>query len=415
MKKTLLLSLLITSSVWSQSEDLTLEFKSLVARHNLGKATDQAYCYQEAGSVEGYQPDKLQRIASVTKLFTTLLASETLDLNQKFLTRIYIGKDSLHIEGTRDPYFEEDKFLLLLKSLNNLGYTSFKRISFNEDFHFYDLALGTYEKITPEKTRARLNYYLSGKNPNGIRTTWNGVVKFAAEEGIDIEGGVPSVKVPSIIISNTNPLKDENPVLYIHESKPFHGILKSMNVMSKNYVAENVYLMSSKIKSFSTLMQEKGIAASTFRIYNGSGLPIESPNSRLDNLATCRIVLKIIEELSLSIGKHNLVLSDIMAVNGGKDLGSFRERFKEQPETHESVLSKTGTLKHTSSLAGVILIGKELPFAILNQTTNVSEARKMQDKFVSRMFHFLGEPTPLDYSKISIFPWDGSEFLKPAY
>ena len=105
-------------------------------------------------------------------------------------------------------------------------------------------------------------------------------------------------------------------------------------------------------------------------------------------------------------------MSDIVGINGGKDLGTFRERFLDYPETHEAVVSKTGTLMHTSSLAGMLMTDTDIPFAILNHTKSVSSAKKFQDSFVARMFHHLGEPTPLDYTKISIFPWDGSEFLE---
>jgi D-alanyl-D-alanine carboxypeptidase len=115
--------------------------------------------------------------------------------------------------------------------------------------------------------------------------------------------------------------------------------------------------------------------------------------------------------LSDSLAIQKLKLSDVMAVNGGKDLGSFRTRFKEYPETHEAVISKTGTLKHTSTLAGVLLTDSVVPFAILNTTTAPATARKLQDKFVSKMFDQLGTPAPEAYSKLSIFPWDGTDFL----
>ncbi len=185
--------------------------------------------------------------------------------------------------------------------------------------------------------------------------------------------------------------------------------------MSKNFVAQNVFLEAGRVKKFETLMTEKGIDKKSYLIKNGSGLPIKTANTRTDNLASCRMVIKIVELLSKSLKKHNLQLSDVVAVNGGKDLGSFRERFLNYPETHEAVLSKTGTLMHSSTLAGVLMIGQEVPFAVLNHTTKVTNAKKFQDSFVARLFHHLGESTPMDYTKISIFPWDGtSEILEAS-
>ena len=412
MKKLLVALILASTAVKADPTALNRDFKDLIARHKLGAASEQTYCYENQNIVNGYQPDKMQRIASVTKLLTTLMASETLNLNQTFKTRIYIGKDRLHIEGFLDPYFEEEKFLLLMKSLNDLGYTRFKQVSFDSNFLFYDLALGDYEVITPEKVRLRMAYYLNAKNKKNINATWKSIQKFASEEDVDISGSAPSLSAGTVILSNVNPLIGENPAIYIHESQPVHKILKSMNVMSKNLVAENLFNLTSKIKTFATLMKEKGVDAKTFSIVNGSGLPVINGKKRFDNLASCRMILKAVSLLSQSLSRHRLVLSDVVAVNGGLDLGSFRDRFEDYPETHEAVLSKTGTLKHTSSLAGMLLIGGEVPFAILNHTTNVASARKFQDAFVARMFDDLGAATPLVYSKISIFPWDGKDFLR---
>ncbi len=384
----------------------------MVAQSKLGTVKEQTYCYSKDGVTYGYQPEKIQRIASVTKLLSTLLASETMDLNQTFLTKIFIGKDSLHIEGGKDPYFEEDKLLLLFQALNNLGYKTFKRVTFSPDFLFYDVAMGEYQKITPEKTRARLAYYLNANNIAAVRAKWQFARKFALEEGIDLEVKAPVLSAREVLISNVNPLLNENPVRYNHKSRPFHALLKTMNVQSKNYVAENVYEAASARKSFSTLMMENKIDLSTFKIYTGSGLPIITKEIRRDNLASCSMILKVMVLLSKSLQKHSLEMSDVVAINGGKDLGSFRTRFENYPEIADSVLSKTGTLKHTSSLAGVLMNGTETPFAVLNHTSNSASARKFQDRFVARMFDYLGPAVALNYTKISIFPWDGSEFLK---
>lgn len=405
--------LIFLSGVVRANPELTAEFKSLVTRNMLGSVNEQSYCYLQNGRMDGFQPLKLQRIASISKLFSTLLVSETINLHKTFTTKIYIGKDALHIEGGRDPYFEEDKLLLLFKALNDLGYTNFKKITFNRDFLFYDLVLDEYKKITPEQSRARLLTYVKAGSKSFVRTQWRSVRKFALEEGIFLDEAVPSIVASSVAISDTNPLKNENTLVFKHESVPFHQILKAMNVQSKNYVAENVYEAGKKIKSLTDVLSAKGIKASTYKIHNGSGLPVMG-KSRIDNLSSCETVIKTVALLSKSLVKHNLVLSDVVAVNGGKDLGSYRTRFENYPETHEAVISKTGSLKHTSSLAGVLMNDEELPFAILNHTTATSVARNFQDTFVSRMFDVLGTPTPLVYSKISIFPWQGETFLKPS-
>jgi len=151
------------------------------------------------------------------------------------------------------------------------------------------------------------------------------------------------ITATTVAFSDVNPLAALSPSVYTHKSKQLHAILKSMNVMSKNIVAHNLFLEAGRVKKFETLMTEKGIDKNSYIINNGSGLPIKG-TKRYDNWASCRTVIKVIELLSQSIQKHKLELSDIVAINGGEDLGSFRDRFLNQPETHEAVISKTGTV-----------------------------------------------------------------------
>ncbi len=413
MKLFLSAALFITFQAWAQDHGALLaDFKAIASKSGLTPIGQQSYCYSDANGIHGYQVDKLQRIASVTKLFTTFFAAETLDLNKQFETKLFISGDSLHISGSRDPYFEEEKILLLMKALNDLGYKSFKKVTFDSHFKFYDLALESHANITPLMTKERLAIFFSNKNSVYIKSKWAMINKFAQEENIDLDPSlIPNIEAVSVQLSELNPLENLSPILYIHRSKPLHSILKSMNVMSKNLVAQNIFLEASSVKKFEKLMAENGIDLKTYQILNGSGLPVKSANSRRDNLATCRTVIKVVELLNKSIETHNFLLSDIVAVNGGKDLGSFRERFKLQPETHEAVLSKTGTVANTSTLAGILVMENQLPFAILNATSRPSLGRTFQDNFVARMFHHLGAPLPISYTKLSIFPWDGEEFL----
>jgi D-alanyl-D-alanine carboxypeptidase/D-alanyl-D-alanine-endopeptidase (penicillin-binding protein 4) len=413
--KGLVALLLISFQAWAQdSSALIDDFKSMLPKYQVSPISEQAFCYRSEKGVGGYQLDKLQRIASVTKLITTFHASEVLDLHKTYTTKIYIGQNRLHIEGSKDPYFEEEKLLLLMQNLNDLGYSNFDEVTFDRNFLFYDIVLQSFEVITPNHTRQRLTTYLNGSNAKLIRTKWLEAYKFAKEEGVEINTLItPRIDASRVSISDINPLLGLSPVVLTHRSKPLHAILKSMNVMSKNHVAQNMYLEANNLKKLDLLMTELDIDKKSYQIYNGSGLPVKTSNSRKDNLMSCRTVLSIIDLLSESVKKQNLTVSDLVAVVGGKDLGSFRERFLIYPETSDSIMAKTGTLKHASSLAGYLLIGEKVPFAVLNHTTNISSAKKFQESFVMRLFHHLGQPTPIEYFKLSIFPWDGlSDFLQ---
>jgi serine-type D-Ala-D-Ala carboxypeptidase/endopeptidase (penicillin-binding protein 4) len=410
-----ILTVLATTSAFGQNETLTGDFNAGISRFKVGAQALQAYCFDGPSGVSGLAVDRPQRIASVTKLFTTVFASEKLDLHKKYILKAFVANDSLHIEGGRDPYFEEEKMFLLMKGLNDLGYTSFKTITMDDNFIFSDEALSEHREITPAYSRSRLAFFVNKGNRKSLMAKWETVKRFASEEGVDLSK-VPMPQVTSLsrVKIAINPLKDLGAQVFIHESLPFHRILKTMNVQSKNIVAHNVFLEASRAQSFDDFMLSKGFLKKDFEIFNGSGLPMIDGNNRRDNLATCRLVLKMMSLLQETLSKHRLQLSDIVAVNGGKDLGSFRERFKLYPETHQAVISKTGTLMQTSALAGFLMMDKKVPFAILNHTTNSSAGRSFQDYFVSRFFHHLGEPQPIPYEKISIFPWDSSDFFSAA-
>lgn len=418
MKSLLFLLTLTSFSAFAQPlPALVADFKSMLLKSKISPIAEQTFCFDQAG-IQGYQVDKMQRIASLTKLITTYFASETLDLNKQFETKLYISGDHLHIEGSRDPYFEEEKLLLLMEALNELKYLKFETVTFNADFIFSDAALSSHMDITPAHTRARLAFYFNPSNAKLIKNTWLAVAQFAKEEGIVLDKTkIPSLQATTIKLSDVNPLVDSAPTILSHKSRPFKDILKSMNVQSKNIVAQLVFLEASRVMSLDAFTASVGIPKTTYKIYNGSGLPVKTSSARYDNWATCKTLLQVIKGLSTSVSiRHNLILSDVLAVNGGSDLGSFRDRFLKQPETHEAVLSKTGTVINTSSLAGSLMIADtEVPFAILNHAANAPLARTFQDQFVARLFHHLGQPTPLVYAKIQIFPWDQSEFLEFDY
>lgn len=402
--------LFLTFNVWAQDDLATNHFLELVNRYQLGPLKDQSFCYLDDDKLKGYRQNKLQRIASLTKLFTTLLASENLDLNKKFRTTFYVSKDWLHVEGGEDPYFEEEKLLLLFKALNELGYHHFKRFSFSNKFRFYDLPMGNYRKITPKDSVNRINYYLNRKNKFHVTEKWKKVIDFALEEGVQLLPDAPRLSADQVFVEN-NFSVTEDFTTYIHDSKKLYSLVKSMNVQSKNFVSENIYQIASSVKNIDVLLLEKEISKDSFIINNGSGLPILSGNKRINNHSTCATLLRVISLLVESLKKHNLLLSEVLAVNGGLDFGSFRERFKDFPETFHSVLAKTGTLKDTSSLAGILLTDVLRPFAILNHTIHTDSARRFQDHFVAKLFDLIGPPLPLVYQKISIFPWDETPFL----
>ncbi|MFY7992576.1 MAG: D-alanyl-D-alanine carboxypeptidase [Bacteriovoracaceae bacterium] len=415
MLSTLSLGLMLTTASWANTS-LTQDFRSLLTKYKVGNLANQAYCYKDTqGSIGGYQISKLMPIASVTKLFTTYFATELLDLNKRYTTKIYIKGDALHIEGGNDPYFEEEKMLLMIRALNDQGYSSFKTVTFDKNFKFSDLALGQYQVLSTTHILGKIATYMNtDKNNSYVQNKLKSVLKFATEEGINVElSSSLKMKATAVRFSDVNPIRESAEILLTHKSLPLHRLLKSMNVMSKNLVSHYVFDEAAKIQSFNSFMKSRGFDTTKMAFYNGSGLPVKTGKIRKDNLTTCTIVLDLIQKLHQSIVTKGFLPQDIIAVNGGQDNGSFRERFLNFPETHGAVVSKTGTLVVASALSGTLsTLGGEIQFSILNKPNSSLVARKFQDNFVARMFHHLGEAAPVPYEKISIFPWDDSPFFE---
>lgn len=411
MKKIIYLVSLMMSlkSLALSPNAITSSFKSLNSRYAIGPLNQQSFCYIQNESVEGYRTSSLKKIASVTKLLTTYFSSETMDLNKTYKTKIYLTKESMHIVGGGDPYFDAEKLLLLFDALNKLGYKVFKKVTFDKNFIFYKIDDRQVDP-TIEKTRTRLSEYLGVNNLKILNYKWKEFQILALREGVRLSYKVPRILSTNVQYEAENSLLNESYSMYVHESKPLYKVLKLMNLESNNLIAQNVFSEASLVKSFTDIMLDKGIEEESFKIYSGSGLPVMTNPGRLDNLATCQMILKVISLLPESLRRHDLELSDVMAV-AGKDSGTLAGRFSFTPEASRAVLAKTGTLRDTSTLAGVILAGDLVPFVILNYTTLTDNARKLQDIMVSKIIQDYDGTSPIDYSKPNLSIWDG-EFLK---
>lgn len=406
---------MLAANSWANT--LNSDFKTLLAKYGVGALSEQSFCYvNSSDEIAGHQVSKAMPIASVTKLFTTYFSVKMLDLNQTYTTNFYISGKHLHIEGGRDPYFEKEKMLLLIKSLNDLGFEQFDKVTFDSNFRFSDVSLGRHQRLTNDHTKEKiLKYFNTGKNRTFIDSKWNETVKFAGEENVDLPSNVKlKMSVQEVSLKEKSSIfKRFSHYSFKHESRPLHSTIKSMNVLSNNLVAQYLFEESSKKMNFVDFLKREGISTAGLAFYNGSGLPTYIENIRKDNLASCSTVISLLDKLKKAVEEKKFALEELVAVSGGLDLGSFRERFIKFPEAQQSVWAKTGTLNVSSTLAGLInTTTGTIPFAILNKTSKTSAAREFQDNFVSRLFHHLGNSNIIPYEKISIFPLEDKPFLE---
>ncbi len=69
---------------------------------------------ENGNDIAGKNIDERMPIASVSKLFTSLMATTSFSLTYKFYTQIYVapvskGLYDVHLQGTGDPYFNKFK------------------------------------------------------------------------------------------------------------------------------------------------------------------------------------------------------------------------------------------------------------------------------------------------------------------
>ena len=157
----------------------------------------------------------------------------------------------------------------------------------------------------------------------------------------------------------------------------------------------------------SYLKRNFSFSPSKVAFYTGSGLNTSINGKREDNYSTCALTVEVIKSLRDSVKEsQNLSLADIMAVPGFDVYeGTFTKRLKQFPG---SLVAKTGTLKHTSALAGMLSTRNygDVFFGIFNHT-DIQETYKgwlLQNEFVPSLIDAFGGPFTFEYQYQKFFP-----------
>lgn len=396
------LLLILSTTAWAQ--DPVALFRRHYPAATLGPITDQAFCWDDnTGMTGAYRGDATQRLASVTKLFTTQLALEAYSPEKTWTTTIYRLGTRVHIAGGMDPWFEEEKIFALIQALKNEGVTRITELTFDGAFVFTDTAQSQHTPATFPLVQAALGRYFtaSGAFTAVANQRRAAVAAFQKEEGINIPLPTSGIATVKIAPAHTNPLLNVAGVtIHRHTSRSLVTILKAMNIMSKNMVANMLWEQARRVKDPATTF------TGSFKFHNGSGLPVINGETRLDNTASCQTILAMLRALETKIDKLGLEINDVVGV--GTDFGSYRDRFLNDLNLKESIAAKTGTLKHTSALAGWIESDKPVRFVILNHTTASTQARAWQDRFLSTWQN--GTSRPRGYIRSSVYPVDEAFF-----
>ncbi|MFA6236005.1 MAG: D-alanyl-D-alanine carboxypeptidase [Bacteriovorax sp.] len=391
-------TLLVTTALHS-SETTDANWNKLLKTNGL-PGEEQSYCYtDEEGKPQGENIDLRVRLASVSKLMTTLWAVEKLGPEFRYDTKLFIKGNNLHIVGSLDPFLGNEKMFFLVSQLNDLGFSHFDTITFDKIIQINPNAQihsDQYPLITRESNARNLRTYFNTKSwSKDFKAEYDRIASLAKTGKFR---KVVNFDIGAAVFSETNPFEgDPEARVLTLSAPPLYKYLKEINVKSNNYAAHTIFRKLGGENAFKDYMAERfNLTEEDIHFWNGSGLPEIINGVRNDNYASCRIVGDLIAALKESAEKQGKKLEDIVAVPGS-DAGTFRNRVF-PADYKNSFVAKTGTLMHTSTLAGAMSTKKGISFfGIFNQSTDIISSKIVQNGMVVSIMTEMGGPHAFNY------------------
>lgn len=407
-----LLAMSTTSAFASTKTDAS--FDKLLKTYKVAPTTEQAYCYtDDKGVLQGKNLDLQVRLASVSKLLTSLWAIEAKGVKYRYDTKLFIKGKNLHIQGSFDPFMSNEKMLFLVSQLNTLGYKSFDKITYDKNIQINPNAqvhTDEYPLITRESNGRNIKTYFNTAAWSKVfRAEYDRLASLAKKDRFvkDI-----SFSVANVEFSETNPLVGDDVRMLTLTSPDLYKYLKETNVKSNNYSSHTIFRDLGGAPAFEKFLADRfSLTADQIKLYNGSGLPTTIEGKRYDNYATCAIMTNLISELKASAERQAQELEDIVAVPGN-DKGTFRNRLN-SADLKNTFVAKTGTLMHTSTLAGALSTQKGFSFfGVFNQTTDINGAKAVQNEMVRVLLAELGGPKVFGYEVEGFHAYHNDENVK---
>lgn len=386
------------------------------------------FCYLDPnGELKGPNPHRRVRLASTSKIITALMAVEKLAPDYQYTTKFYWNGSDLHIKGDMDPVNSMRKLFFLISQLNNVGITKINKLTFDKDFRIFSqvekYAMSEFKPTKAQTIKSLKDYFtvsewniIAGLYKNFIAATPKEVI-----EELQIRTDISDIKleVGSIEFSKENPLKETDLKTYEMLSPEMAKYLKVMNVVSNNYIADQVFekiggkkayheymqnFIKDKFGDYTALRKEFSKSEHSTYFYTGSGLNVGSGANRVDNYSTCAIMVNLVKELDEKMIAMQRKMQEVVAVPG-VDKGTFRKRLNSK-RLANSIMAKTGTLKHTSSLAGkVSTVQGGIYFGMFHQMRGwKGNAKMVQNQIVSDLIDNYGGPKKFEYKKEFFFP-----------
>ncbi len=377
---------------------------SLVANSVYGaKLISKCDMDQNMTKINGTNINIKYPIASVSKVFTSLLAATTFDLSTTFSTQIFAtpvgnGMHDVHIQGSQDPYFNRYKMHMIISRLNEAGVKSIRNLTFDENVKY----------LHDTDAYAGFSVSLGGKKRQYIRPTiLKAEMSFPSKELVEAQlkeqrvilanypqsylaakaAGIELFKSPRFTVQKTsfqaaNTFKPAaNAIKMYVSSQDVRTIIKSMNWNSNNFSANRLLVASGGLQKLNDFYYNTlKVSPSEFSFVNGSGQNHDlDGNGRLYNEASCSIVVRTLRALNNAAQKQNKQIYDLMSVMGVDKGSTVGGAAYTKPETRGRAVAKTGTVGTNITLGGVIN-GTNGPHYFFYNVAIASASRKEENR-----------------------------------
>ncbi|MEB3339818.1 D-alanyl-D-alanine carboxypeptidase [Okeania sp.] len=316
--------------------------------------------------------------ASLTKIATSLAALETWGPQHQFETLISttgqisngVLRGDLIVNGGSDPYFLWEEAIALGNAIQKLGINQVTgNLVIVGDF-------GINNRYDPIVAGQFLQESINS-------ATWSRNVRSIYNQ-MPPGTGMPKVVIGGSVISQKSVSK-KTPIIR-HKSLPLIYILKTMNVESKNDLAQRL----AKNLGGAKLVAKKaawsaGVPEREIKLINGSGLGVE-------NQISPRAVTAMLVAIQRGLQNSGWVIADLFPVSG-YDTGTLVKQSRNIPK---GAMVKTGTLNDVIALAGVFPTQEQglVWFTMVNRSPYWDETRVEQDKFLQKLVKRWGETKP---------------------
>lgn len=330
-------------------------------------------------------------IASVSKVFTSLLAATTFDLGTTFSTQVFAtpvgnGMHDVHIVGSQDPYFNRYKMHMIISRLNETGVKLIRHLTFDENvkyLHDTDSYAGFSVMTGSRVVKNKKGQKVTVPAKEYIRPTiLKAEMSFPSKELVEAQlkeqrvimanypqsylaakaAGIELFKAPRFSVQKTSFLSASafkpatNAIKLYVSSQDVRTIIKAMNWNSNNFSANRLLIASGGLQKLNDFYYNTlKVSPSEFSFVNGSGQNHDlDGNGRLYNEASCSIVLRTLRALNNAAQKQNKQITDLMSVIGVDKGSTVGGAAYTKPETRGKAVAKTGTVGTNITLGGVI-------------------------------------------------------------